>query len=158
MHLPASPCVSLHLAPSHESTGATPLCAQAAERVELSKINYAAVRPSRFAEWGDEAEAVVEVEVAETVGPLWTPKWQYFYKPVEWHGAKTAVLLMNHGGDVADLSLSFADIPGVSCTKCALRELWSHTDLGTFDGGYTAKAVGSHDCVFLIVTPAAAPA
>ena len=69
-------------------------------------------------------------------------------------GGKTAVLLMNHADAAVDLQLAFVDIPGVTCTTCKLRDLWNHKDLGSFDGMYTAKAVASHDAVFLVVTPA----
>jgi len=110
-----------------------------AELLKLSDVNWAEVSPAAD---------------LDEVGPLLAPAWQYFYKPMLPGGAKTAVLLMNHAGAAADLTLSFADIPGVTCTTCKLRDIWSHRDLGTFDGSYTAKAVASHDAAFLIVTPA----
>jgi len=91
---------------------------------------------------------------AEESGPVSIPAFQYFYKPMLEGGAKTAVLLMNHAADSVDLALSFADIPSVKCSKCKVRDIWNHKDLGTFDGSYTAKGVKSHDAVFLVVTPA----
>jgi alpha-galactosidase len=88
------------------------------------------------------------------VGPLIVPAWQYFYKPMLPEGAKTAVLLMNHASGAADLTVDFSDIPGVKCTSCKLRDIWNRKDIGTFTSSYTAKAVASHDAVFLVVTPA----
>ena len=83
------------------------------------------------------------------------PKFQYFYKPIG--KAEWAVLLMNHDDAPQDLALSFADVPGLSCTKCALSDVWAYgKSVGTFDTTYTAKAVGAHDAVFLTITPAAA--
>eukprot|EP00322_Chrysochromulina_rotalis_P014404 CAMPEP_0115844618 /NCGR_PEP_ID=MMETSP0287-20121206/8921_1 /TAXON_ID=412157 /ORGANISM="Chrysochromulina rotalis, Strain UIO044" /LENGTH=438 /DNA_ID=CAMNT_0003298349 /DNA_START=63 /DNA_END=1379 /DNA_ORIENTATION=+ len=96
---------------------------------------------------------MTEEQVA-AVGPLDVPVWQYFYKPMEWDGSKIAVLLMNHANTTADLTLHFADIPRVKCTSCHLRDIWNKVDLGAFDGTYTAKAVQSHDTVFLVITPA----
>jgi len=115
---------------------------EAKELITLADVNPAAV--SKY----------MSVEEAAAVGPLTAPAWQYFYKPMTAGGAKTAVLLMNHADAAADLTLAFADIPGVKCTTCKLRDLWNRKDLGSFDGSYTAKAVASHDAVFLVVTPA----
>lgn len=80
--------------------------------------------------------------------------WSFFYKPLEADGAKTAVLLMNQGNSTQDLTLTFADIPGVTCTSCAVRDVWSREDLGTFDSTYTASALAGHDAAFLTITPA----
>ena len=83
------------------------------------------------------------------------PKFQYFYKPLG--NGETAVLLMNHDDAAQDLDLSFADVPGLGCTSCALKDVWAYGKaVGTFDKTYTAKAVGAHDAVFLTITPAAA--
>jgi hypothetical protein len=46
------------------------------------------------------------------------PRWQYFYKPLAPAGASTAVLLMNHDDKAADLTVTFSDVPGVTCVKC----------------------------------------
>ena len=82
------------------------------------------------------------------------PSYQYFYKPMEYGGQKTAVLLMNHDESTADLSLDFATIPGVRCRRCRVRDIWAHRDLGVFTGTYVARGVVSHDAPFLVVTPA----
>ena len=64
------------------------------------------------------------------------------------------MLLLNSDTATASLTVSFKDIPGVSCTKCDVRDIWGHKDLGSFTGSYTAS-VDTHDAAFVVVTPAA---
>jgi alpha-galactosidase len=90
-------------------------------------------------------------EERQATGPTTAPSWEYYYKPLG--GGKTAVLLMNHGDSSAELSLSFGDIPGVSCSKCSLRDIWNHKELGSFSSTYSTT-VASHDAAFLVVTAA----
>jgi len=107
-------------------------------------------------------EADERVQLTHPAGiedsPVEVAAWQYLYKPVEQAGARIAVLLMNHAAHAADLSLAFADVPGLACaaarTKCAVRDVWRRADLGIFDanGAFVAKGVGSHDAVFLMVS------
>merc|ERR1711879_939646 len=87
-------------------------------------------------------------------GPTLAPSWQYLYKPLTADGTKTAVLMMNHGDSAVDLTLNFIDIPGVQCTTCNVRDIWNHKDLGSSKTSFVAKAVGPHDCAFVIITPA----
>jgi alpha-galactosidase len=61
---------------------------------------------------------------------------------------------MNSDTAAQDLTVNFADIPGVKCTTCKVRDIWNHKDLGSATTSYTAKAVESHDAAFLIITPA----
>lgn len=110
--------------------------------VVLDGVNHAAMEKS------------MTEEERKATGPTVAPSFQYFYKPMEAGGAKTAVLLMNHGDAASDLTLDFADIPGVSCSNCHVRDIWNHKDLGSSHGSFLAKGVGSHDCAFLIITPA----
>ena len=112
------------------------------ERVRLSDRNSALRTPDMGA---DEAEGLP---------PLDAPAWQYLYKPLSWGGDKTAVLLMNHDKAAANLTVAFGDIPGVTCSSCHVRDLWARKDLGAFDGSFTASGVATHDCAFLLVTPA----
>ena len=44
---------------------------------------------------------------------------------------KFAVLLMNHAGASTPLTLTFSDIPGITGTSFKLRDINTHTDLGT---------------------------
>jgi len=125
---------------SYAGHSGSPFKSSTAE-LTLAEVNPAAVSKT------------MSVEEASAVGPLTVPSWQYFYKPMEADGAKTAVLLMNHAAAPATLTLDFKDIPGVKCTTCKLRDIWNHKDLGSFDGSYTIGAVASHDAIFLVVTP-----
>lgn len=111
------------------------------DTVLLDRVNSAAF-----------VKGMTEAEMAAT-GPTVAPSFQYFSKPMLPGGEKTAVLLMNHGDSAADLTLDFADIPGVACTKCHVRDIWNHADLGAFTTSYVAHKVGSHDAAFVVVTP-----
>jgi alpha-galactosidase len=81
------------------------------------------------------------------------PSWQFFYKPLK--NNRFAVLLINHDSNAQDLTLTFTDIPGNTCTKCQVRCLIGHKDLGSFDATIVAKAVESHGSRFFVVSPAA---
>jgi len=91
-----------------------------------------------------------------TVGSMETASFQYLYKPTKWDGTATAVLLMNSDTAAQDLTVHFADVPSLDTTKCstwAVRDIWNHKDLGIFrNHSFTAKAVGSHDAAFLMIT------
>jgi alpha-galactosidase len=112
------------------------------DTVSLSSVNYAAIKKG------------MTEEEKQSLGSTDAPLFQYFYKPMEYGGRKTAVLLMNNIDVAYDLELNFADIPGVTCTTCHVRDIWNHKDLGSFHLKYTAHRVSSHDSAFLIITPA----
>ena len=64
-----------------------------------------------------------------------------------WHAA----------GVLSDALLPEQDVPGLSCSNdvpCRVRDLWAKKALGTFHGSFTAKAVASHDCAFLLIEQA----
>lgn len=111
-------------------------------QVQLGSVNHAAVE-----------KGMTEEERMAT-GPAFAPSFQYLYKPLEAAGLKTAVLLMNHDTSDADLSFDFADVPGVTCKKCNVRDIWNYQDLGSFSTSFVAKGVASHDSFFLVITPA----
>lgn len=77
------------------------------------------------------------------------PSAQYFYKPLS--ATHVAVLLMNHNTKSWKMGFAFKDVPGVACSKCKVRDVWSHKDLGALDGSFTSD-VASHDSVFLVVS------
>jgi len=114
--------------------------------VKLADVNYAAM------------ERTMTEEEKLATGATIAPSFQYLYKPLTYDGSKTAVLLMNQGDAAVDLTLDLADVPGLKCTTCKVRDIWNHKDLGTAAGSFVAKGVGSHDCAFLIITNAAEPA
>jgi len=109
-----------------------------------------------------QSEITVELEgMSSFVNGVWTkhdkgsiPSWQFFYKPVP--GGGVAVFLVNHDAHTQDLTFQFEDVPGLSCTTCAVRRLYEHKDLGTFDVHYT-ESVASHDSRFFMVTAASRP-
>ena len=61
------------------------------------------------------------------------------------------VALFNLGQTDADMTVNFADLGLNGAAK--VRDLWAHTDLGTFASGYTAKDVPIHGVRLLKVTP-----
>ncbi len=64
-------------------------------------------------------------------------------------GAETvAVALFNRGGSPASITAQWSAI-GIPAGMATVRDLWSHTDLGTFADSYTAVSVPSHG-VFLV--------
>ena len=129
--------------------------------ITLDTVNYAQVQQYKAVQGS-------KFEVPEP-NPTMVPSFEYYYKPVEEGGTKTAVLLMNHGhthtrteasthspftSDIyVDLTLDFKDIPGVSCTRCHVRDIWRKQDLGDFDGSYVAEEVAPHAASFLLITP-----
>ena len=109
--------------------------------VTLGAVNHAAVQKG------------MGLPQLAALGPTVAPQHEYYYKPLEAGGKRTAVLLMNNGFNAADLRLAFKDIPGVKCTRCHVRDIWERRDLGNFDGSYLAKGVAPHAAPFLVITP-----
>ena len=61
-----------------------------------------------------------------------------------------AVALLNRGSSAAAVTVQWSQL-GLSNTSATVRDLWSHTDLGSFTSSYTANAVPSHGVVMLKV-------
>jgi alpha-galactosidase len=93
-------------------------------------------------------DAHIEATGAERVT---APSSQMFYKPIS--GGRTAVLVMNSDSADGPLSFKFSDVPGLSGSKYAVRDIWAHKDMGTMDGSWTGT-VPSHDCAFLVLSAA----
>ena len=83
-----------------------------------------------------------------------TPSAQYFYKPLDTAGKRTAVLMMNAVNASASLSFNFADVPGLKCTSCHVRDIHAHKDMGAHTGTYS-QTVEGHDVAFLVVSDGA---
>ncbi len=62
-----------------------------------------------------------------------------------------AVVLFNRGASSAPIMVQWSDL-GLPAGSASVRDLWSHTDLGTFDDSYTAASVPSHGVVMLEIT------
>jgi hypothetical protein len=99
------------------------------------------------------AQAQEELTLSGTYGAV--PAWQAFYKPVS--KTSVAVLIMNHAGGQATISITFSQIPGVPApgpNGYAVHSIWDHKDLGTMMTSYTATNLASHDSAFITITPA----
>lgn len=67
--------------------------------------------------------------------------------------ALAAVLFMNNADQPQDVATTWETV-GVQCPSggCAVRDLDTHTDLGVFTDGYTAKALPAHGSQFLLLS------
>jgi alpha-galactosidase len=64
-----------------------------------------------------------------------------------------AVALLNRGTVTASITVQWSAL-GIPTGAATVRDLWSHTDLGTFSGSYTAASVPSHGVTLLKVSTA----
>jgi len=62
-----------------------------------------------------------------------------------------AVALFNRGTAAASITVQWSAL-AIPTGAATVRDLWSHTDLGTFTGSYTATSVPSHGVVMVKVT------
>ena len=62
-----------------------------------------------------------------------------------------AVALLNRGTATASITVQWSAL-GIPTGAATVRDLWSHTDLGSFSGSYTASSIPSHGVVMLKVT------
>ena len=90
------------------------------------------------------------IEALENETRVTTPSHQYLYKPVSAQG-DVAVLLMNSDSAVQELTADFSAIPGVSCSDCRVKDVWTGKDTGMHSGSYKVQ-VASHDAAFLLVS------
>jgi alpha-galactosidase len=61
-----------------------------------------------------------------------------------------AVALLNRGSGTASITVQWSTL-GIPAGAATVRDLWSHSDLGTFSGSYTAASVPSHGVAMLKV-------
>jgi alpha-galactosidase len=59
-----------------------------------------------------------------------------------------AVVLLNRTGASASITVQWSAL-GLPAGNATVRDLWSHTDLGSFSGSYTATAIPSHGVAML---------
>ena len=80
------------------------------------------------------------------------PAWEVFSKPLA--GGGSALLVLNHGDAPVDVAVDLAAVPLLACAAaaCNVRDVWAHADAGTATGTFVAKAVGSHDSLFVTLT------
>ena len=122
------------------------------EALEVSKA-YVGESGTQFMQ--SEETVMLSDAVMPSLGlkPIASAAAQYFYKPMTMGGAKTAVLAMNSAAATATLKIDFSKVPGLKGTKFKVRDVWAHKDLGTMTGAWSGS-VESHDCAFLVLTPA----
>ena len=96
-------------------------------------------------------DAAIDADPNDDLEPFAAPAAQSFYKPLSDDGSKTAVLLMNAGTASESMTVEFKDVPGLKCTKCTVRDINAHKDLGSFTDKWTGPVEG-HDVAFLVIT------
>jgi alpha-galactosidase len=64
-----------------------------------------------------------------------------------------AVVLLNRGTAAASITVQWSAL-GIPTGAATVRDLWSHTDLGSFTGSYTASSVPSHGAAMLKIVSA----
>jgi alpha-galactosidase len=64
-----------------------------------------------------------------------------------------AVALLNRGASAASITVPWSAL-ALPTGAATVRDLWSHTDLGSFSGSYAAASVPSHGVVLVKVTSA----
>ena len=62
-----------------------------------------------------------------------------------------AVVLLNRTGGSASITATWSAV-GLPAGSATVRDLWGHTDLGTFTGSYTANGIPSHGVAMLKIT------
>jgi hypothetical protein len=62
-----------------------------------------------------------------------------------------AVALFNRGDASASITVQWSAL-GIPAGDASVRDLWAHSDLGTFHDSFTSSAVPSHGVVMLGVT------
>lgn len=72
-------------------------------------------------------------------------------------GDKLALLLINNQNVTADVDISWReDLPldSLPCfaSRCEVRDIYAHRDLGSFADGFTAKDLAPHDSAFIVVS------
>lgn len=111
---------------------------ESSKKVKLDDVNYAAAERD-----------MAEHELLST-GPMITSSHQYLYKPMTWDRTRTAVFLINSDDSAQNLTLNFADVPGLT-GPCDVRCIWGKKDLGNFAETFTHE-VASHDSGFFMLS------
>lgn len=63
---------------------------------------------------------------------------------------RRAVVVVNRGSAAASVTVSFSDLD-LPEGMATVRDLWAHTDLGTFSGSYSADGIPSHGNAALVI-------
>jgi alpha-galactosidase len=76
---------------------------------------------------------------------------QVWSKPLSGTNTRAVALLNRNSTGTASITVQWSAL-GIPTGAATVRDLWSHTDLGTSTGSYTASSVPSHGVVMLKVT------
>ena len=104
--------------------------------------------------------------LAAEANVTWTPcgfwptcsarAWEVWSKPLPGGGA--AVVVLNHQPSAnATVTVPWGALPGLAaaCTSggafCAVRDLWAHANVGSFQEGFTISELAPHDSAFFTV-------
>ena len=74
------------------------------------------------------------------------PTWQVYGKKLK--DGTVGALLLNRGTAPLDITVNFKDL-WWTAGSAVVRDLWAEKDIGSFKGGYVAKAVPAHGTVAL---------
>lgn len=68
-------------------------------------------------------------------------------------GGSQAVVLLNRGSyGSEEITVKWTDIGFPTHRSAKVRDLWSHQDLGVFEGNYTSPKIDSHSVMMLNIT------
>lgn len=110
------------------------------ETVTLSEIDYSEAEKYMSEE---------KIKELKELGPYEAQTWVYLYKPLNYEGTEVAVLLINNQATSEELTVKFADVPGLKGPHCNVRDIWERKDIGTEKVSTMTFTVASHDSVFL---------
>jgi hypothetical protein len=63
-----------------------------------------------------------------------------------------AVLLLNRSSSTANLTVNWTDLGLVAGSAASVRDLWAHSNLGSFAGSYSATNIPAHGSMLLKIT------
>jgi alpha-galactosidase len=76
---------------------------------------------------------------------------QVWSKTLSGTNTRAVALLNRNDSGTASITVQWSAL-GIPTGAAQVRDLWSHSDLGSFSGSYTASSVPSHGVVMLKVT------
>jgi alpha-galactosidase len=78
-------------------------------------------------------------------------KLEVWSKPLSGANTRAVALFNRNDSGSSSITVQWSAL-GIPAGAATVRDLWAHTDLGTFSGAYTATSVPSHGVVMLKVT------
>ena len=87
------------------------------------------------------------IEADDSMDEVTAPASQFLYKPIG--NGRVAIWLMNSDSRTQTLTPDFKSSPGVTCSKCHVRDIWGHKDLVNLI--LLFESVASHDAGFFVI-------